>query len=187
MVVCIFSSLFSLLFKACTDASRFDFVYFINASRSTGFFYSATRRLAMDWMGSLGVVLFMYCILSCLHVLRQLDRRSIASQTPLPLKVIGTINEHTIKRITIFVNSNFSPFALARHEYARSAASDRSLQPQRPKLAIATADLPHFSQGFLGRTHHRRHFHTMRQFALRNTPSDFVLRDEQSRKRAHSR
>jgi hypothetical protein len=38
----------------------------------------------------------MHCILSCLLVLRQLDRQqSIASQT-LPLKVTGTINEYII-------------------------------------------------------------------------------------------
>ena len=60
----------------------------------------------MDWMGSLGWIIFMYCILSCLLVLRQLDRCSIASQTLLPLKVTGTINEYTVKHIVIFISSS---------------------------------------------------------------------------------
>jgi hypothetical protein len=46
---------FGLFFKACTDPSRFHFAM----SLSTLYdllvsSYSATRRSAMDWMGSLG-------------------------------------------------------------------------------------------------------------------------------------
>lgn len=62
----------------------------------------------MDWMGSLGRIIVMYCILSCLLVLRQLDRwYSIASQTSLPLKVTGTINEHIIT-IIVYLQTFYS-------------------------------------------------------------------------------
>lgn len=93
---CTFSSSFGLFSKACTDASRFKFACFYLRFTIYWFLLLGNSAFGNGLDGSLAWIVVMYCILSCLLVLRQLDRRySIASQTSLPLKVTGTINEHT--------------------------------------------------------------------------------------------
>lgn len=137
------------------------------------FFLLGNSAFGNGLNGHTGVELCLCTVSLCLLVRRQLDRLySIASQCSLTLKVTGTLNELVINIFTISFNFAFFIAIAQRNKYPISAAMKRI-------VPIATADLPHFSQDFLGRPHQYRHFHTMRQSALRNTPSDVIPRKEQ--------